>query len=180
MTVGEYSDQEQEIFGFSGAGALFRVLNLLDITIDNKGGREFFDEMMFMYKEDIDLSYRLQMAGKRVLFVPDAVMYHDRSLSSVNSRLFDKIFFKKHNNANNYSLLNQLIVLHKIGKLPFSSRIRLQTGFRKSCLFVFTFFFEGKILNKFKSLKGEIKQILAKEKGEKEEIERIESFISRY
>ena len=41
-----------------------------------------FDETFFCYCEDVDLGYRLRLAGERVLLVPDAVVRHEGSASS--------------------------------------------------------------------------------------------------
>lgn len=177
LTTDKYSDKEQEIFGFSGAGVLFKLSKILDVAYFNDGKREFFDEMMFMYKEDVDLSYRLQLAGKKVLFAPDAVMYHDRSLSSVNNRLFDKIFFRKINISASHSYLNQLIILYKIKKLPFSFKVGLLTKIRKILLILFGLLFERKSLKKFVILRSQIKQKYPKTLIKKDEIRRIEEFI---
>ena len=72
-----------KVFGPSGAAALFR-LSALDAIIENG---QYFDERFFMYKEDCDLAYRLNKAGLKTLFVPQAIMYHDRSAASQGSIL---------------------------------------------------------------------------------------------
>jgi len=41
-----------------------------------------FDEDFFAYYEDVDLSFRAQLAGWKVAFVPDAVVYHQISATS--------------------------------------------------------------------------------------------------
>jgi hypothetical protein len=38
-----------------------------------------FDEDYFIYAEDTDLSWRIRLAGYRILFVPEAVVYHKYS-----------------------------------------------------------------------------------------------------
>jgi GT2 family glycosyltransferase len=64
-----------EILGTSGAAALYRMSALEKV----KQGNEYFDELMFMYKEDCDLAYRLQLQGFKSKCVTDAVAYHDRT-----------------------------------------------------------------------------------------------------
>jgi GT2 family glycosyltransferase len=39
-----------------------------------------FDEEYFLYMEDTDLSWRVQLAGYRCLYVPESVVYHDYRL----------------------------------------------------------------------------------------------------
>ncbi len=45
-----------------------------------------FDERLFCYCEDVDLGYRLRLAGERVLVIPDAVVRHVGSASSGGRR----------------------------------------------------------------------------------------------
>ncbi|MFH2062723.1 MAG: glycosyltransferase family 2 protein [bacterium] len=65
-----------EVFGPSGALALFRVSALEDVSLLG----EFFDEDLFAYKEDADLSWRLKLRGWKSIYVPDAVAYHHRRI----------------------------------------------------------------------------------------------------
>lgn len=58
-----------EVFGVCGGAQLLRTQALRDL-----GG---FDETFFMYFEDVDLCWRLQLAGKRILHAPLAVVHHD-------------------------------------------------------------------------------------------------------
>ena len=59
---------EEEVFGPSGAAALYRRSWLVRL-----GG---FDESFFCYFEDVDLNLRLQVAGGRCLYVPSARIRH--------------------------------------------------------------------------------------------------------
>jgi N-acetylglucosaminyl-diphospho-decaprenol L-rhamnosyltransferase len=49
----------------------------------NLGG---FDERLFCYCEDVDLGYRLRLAGERTLVIPDAVVHHEGSASTGGPR----------------------------------------------------------------------------------------------
>ena len=62
------------VFGATGGGALYRTA-LFD-SID------LFDEAFFMYYEDVDLSFRTQLAGYKVRFTPKAIAYHKQGASS--------------------------------------------------------------------------------------------------
>ena len=62
------------VFGATGGGAVYRTA-LFD-TVD------LFDEAFFMYYEDVDLSFRTQLAGWTVRFTPHAVAYHKVGASS--------------------------------------------------------------------------------------------------
>jgi GT2 family glycosyltransferase len=59
---------EEEVFGPTGAAALYRRDWLVRL-----GG---FDESFFCYFEDVDLNLRLQVAGGRCLYVPEARVRH--------------------------------------------------------------------------------------------------------
>lgn len=76
---GQYNE-ECERFGGSGAAVLYRRTALDHVAYEIGGKREYFDETMFAYKEDIDLAYRLQTAGHPCLYVPDALAWHARTL----------------------------------------------------------------------------------------------------
>jgi GT2 family glycosyltransferase len=65
------SDQPQEVFGASGAAALYRLEMLRDV-----GG---FDERFFAYYEDADLAWRARMRGWRCVYEPAAIAYHVHS-----------------------------------------------------------------------------------------------------
>lgn len=69
----KYQDQT-DIFGASGGASLYRVSMLKEIGL--------FDEDFFAYYEDVDLSFRAQLAGWKVKYVPEAVAYHDTGSTS--------------------------------------------------------------------------------------------------
>lgn len=71
--VGQF-DQEEFVFGATGAAPLYRVEALADIEVL----AEVFDQDFFMYKEDVDVSWRLQLFGHKILYVPSAVAHHGR------------------------------------------------------------------------------------------------------
>lgn len=67
--------QEQgEVFGSTGGGFLARVSAVAAIGL--------FDEKYFMYYEDVDYSFRAQLQGYRVFYIPEAKAFHKLSASS--------------------------------------------------------------------------------------------------
>jgi GT2 family glycosyltransferase len=66
--VSEIKHQVEEIFGPCAAAAMYLRKNFLKV-----GG---FAEYYFSYHEDVDLSFRLRLAGYRCLYIPDAVVKH--------------------------------------------------------------------------------------------------------
>ena len=61
-------DGDVYIFGACAGGALYRRSMLDDIGL--------FDESLVAYCEDVDLSFRAQLAGYRCVFAPNARLYH--------------------------------------------------------------------------------------------------------
>ena len=68
--AGQY-DAQPEIFGGCGGGVVYRRA-----AWEQTGG---FDERLFMYLEDVDLAWRLQLLGWGAVFAPAARLYHHLS-----------------------------------------------------------------------------------------------------
>jgi GT2 family glycosyltransferase len=68
MPVASFPEQSREVFSSCAAAALYRRRAFVDA-----GG---FDEDYFCYVEDVDLGFRLRLAGHKALYVPDAVVHH--------------------------------------------------------------------------------------------------------
>lgn len=100
-------DKAEEIFGVSGACPFFRRALLEKIKINY----EYFDETFFSYKEDVDLAFRLQLAGFTSFYLPEAIAYHDRTTSKKNNKI--KLFQRKNSFVNYHSYKNHLMVLSK-------------------------------------------------------------------
>jgi GT2 family glycosyltransferase len=67
-------DSQTELFAASGGASLYRIKMLKEIGL--------FDEDFFAYYEDVDLSFRAQLAGWKVGYVPAAVAYHQIGATS--------------------------------------------------------------------------------------------------
>ena len=69
-----------EVFGVSGALALYRRAMLADVALDLPGRSrpEIFDEDLFAFWEDVDLDWRAAMRGWSVWYEPSAVADHER------------------------------------------------------------------------------------------------------
>ena len=70
-------DKAEDVFGPSGAAALYRVKALQDVVV----GGQFFDEDFFAYREDADLAWRCRLMGWNSIYVPDAVALHRRRVT---------------------------------------------------------------------------------------------------
>ncbi|MDP3965087.1 MAG: glycosyltransferase family 2 protein [bacterium] len=107
---GQY-DSKEEIWGISGAACLFRKSALEQVK---EGAGEYYDARFFMYKEDVDLAWRLQKAGWKSLYVPSAVAYHRRSAFGRQDDLAVAAARKeKSKMMNYYSYRNHLLTLFK-------------------------------------------------------------------
>jgi GT2 family glycosyltransferase len=71
--VGQY-DGADEVLGPNGCAAAYRRAMLDDVGV--------FDERYFAYLEDLDLAFRGQLRGWRCRYVPDAICYHKKSITS--------------------------------------------------------------------------------------------------
>jgi GT2 family glycosyltransferase len=71
-----------EVFGVSGAAALYRTAFLRDVAIDG----QVLDEDFHTYREDADLAWRGRVLGWRALYVPGAVAYHVRTVTPQKRR----------------------------------------------------------------------------------------------
>ena len=104
--------QNKEVFGVSATCALYRK-NLVDKILyeDN-----LFDETYICYKEDIDLSYRLQQIGTQAYTLLNAVAYHDRSGFGLKNKTDIKALKNKTKQAEYikyHSYKNHLATLYK-------------------------------------------------------------------
>jgi GT2 family glycosyltransferase len=82
--TGQY-DEVAEVFGADGAVPLYRRRALDDVAVPrmtppDPDQPEYFDESFFIYKEDVDLAWRLSARGWRTLYVPTATASHVRTL----------------------------------------------------------------------------------------------------
>jgi GT2 family glycosyltransferase len=75
--IGQY-DKPGEVFGPSGAAALYRLKALEDVAIEDG---QYFDEDFFAYREDADLAWRCRLLGWTSIYVPAAVAQHRRRVT---------------------------------------------------------------------------------------------------
>jgi len=73
---------EREVFGVSGAAAIYRRSFINDVTING----EYFDEDFFAYREDADVAWRGRLFGWKALHIPEAIAYHVRAVTPERRR----------------------------------------------------------------------------------------------
>jgi len=84
--IGQY-DKAEDIFGPSGAAAMYRRRALEDCSING----EYFDEDFFAYREDADLAWRLRLFGWTSTYVPTAVALHRRRVTPERRSTLPKV-----------------------------------------------------------------------------------------
>jgi len=93
---GQFDDREY-VFGATGAALFVRIRALEDLELDG----EIFDEDFFMYHEDTDLSWRANLLGWKVAYVPEARATHVRGWQ--RNRRFDVApELRRHSFKNHY------------------------------------------------------------------------------
>lgn len=115
--------RNEQIYSFSGSGVLIRKSIYVKL-----GG---YDDLYFMYYEDSDLSWKLNLFGKKILFTPKSVLYHDYKYipQEKHQPLKRKLFYIERNRLQtifkNYSfktlfLLVPAIIFMEIGMITFA------------------------------------------------------------
>lgn len=82
LDLGQYDTVAPAAYA-CGASMLIRTSTIRDIGL--------FDEDFFCYHEDVDLALRAWIAGHRVLYVPQSIVYHRRGGSSEGAAFRDYI-----------------------------------------------------------------------------------------
>ncbi|KQM25570.1 MULTISPECIES: glycosyltransferase family 2 protein [unclassified Frigoribacterium] len=102
-------DHPADPFGFSGGAAFVRRT-----ALEAVGG---FDEGLFMYYEDLDVSWRLRLAGLEIVHAASARTIHRHAASSAGSGAL----------VRRQSMRNRLLVVVRNGSAGFVARVTLRT-----------------------------------------------------
>lgn len=151
--IDDGSFDNSAIIGPSGAAALFRMSALESI----KEKETYLDEEMFMYKEDCDLAYRLFLKGYQSRLVPEAIIYHDRSVAVVGSGVRG-ILQGRHSKSNavkSWSFLNQHLLIIKHWRFQ-SFKSKIQILFRLFLLWSYALLFEPFLLKNYPIIKKKV------------------------
>ncbi|MCK5415992.1 glycosyltransferase [Candidatus Parcubacteria bacterium] len=130
--------ENEKIIGPSGACALIKI----DALIKIKKNEQYFDENMFMYKEDCDLIYRLYLANYNSAFVNDAVIYHDRTVTGKGEGIWNIIKSRKYKNKQEkkWSFVNQQLIYYKFwNTINLKNKLILIWHQAKSFIFILLF-----------------------------------------
>ena len=134
----------RQIFGASGALPLYRRSALDELK---KYQGEIFDQDFFAYKEDVDLAYRLRLAGYEAWLEPQAVGWHDRTI--VGARFLDDLTAARgrqgrHQIGRRYSYRNHLLFLLKNLPLEVWRRLWYKIGWYELKKFLYLLVLEPK------------------------------------
>jgi GT2 family glycosyltransferase len=145
---GQYDSAE--IAGPSGCAALWRLSALAQIK-DEQG---YFDQRIFMYKEDCDLAYRWQQAGLKAVLAPQALIYHDRSAEAEGVSLWRRFINqrRKSKNIRHWSYFAQWLIFFKHWS-SLSARDKLMVVYYASLNLTYALIFDRSLLKEIKRAK---------------------------
>lgn len=109
--LGQYDDQLDEIFGLTGAVFLIRTSVTWELY---ENDYQIFDERMWMYKEDVDLAYRLRWLGLKLQIFPEVWGWHARTVANrggQDSRSLSDADARKPGYGRLHSYKNHLLML---------------------------------------------------------------------
>ncbi len=116
--LGQY-DQQTQVLSASGSASAIRR-SIVNITGD-------FDPDFGIGYEDMDLALRLRLKGYKVLYLPDAVIYHKRGKTDLSSIVRVKV--RWHFNKNRFAtMIKNYPVLLLIKTLPITILLYIATG----------------------------------------------------
>lgn len=116
LDIGQFEEAD-EVFAACGGSVLLRRATLNEVGL--------FDEKFFAYYEDVDLSFRMRLAGWVVIYEPKSIVYHALSKTSGGGR---KPFARYHSIKNTWLLY--------LKNLPFTLLIRFLPRFIIMSLFM--------------------------------------------
>lgn len=107
-SIDKFKFSEREVFSPCGAAAIYPKNIFMEV-----GG---FDSDFFAYVEDIDLGFRLRLAGYKCIFLPDATVYHVGS-GSTKTRSDLSVYYGQRNLV--WTFMKNVPILMLIFLLPF-------------------------------------------------------------
>lgn len=145
--LGQY-DKTEQVFGVCGAAPLYRRSSLEEVSIYG----EYFDEDFFAYKEDVDLSWRLNLAGFKNMYYPKAIAYHGRGLGSSKRGIINFIRHRKTQSEflKGISSRNHLMMLYKNNIDGYYNQYKKYIIKRQGALLLYSIVFEVSIIKYIK------------------------------
>jgi len=147
---GQY-ERAEEIFGVDGAVPIYRREALEDVKIFG----EYFDEDFFLYKEDVDLAWRLRLYGWKAIYQPKAVACHGRGAGDSAATTYGKIIQERRKisqKSKYYSFKNQRLMQIKNEMSLLLLRDFPQFLFKEIGSWIYVIFFEHYTVRAIKEL----------------------------
>lgn len=137
--LGQY-DKTEQVFGVCGAAPMYRKSVLEKVAIDG----EYFDEDFFAYKEDIDLSWRINLIGFKNMYYPKAIAYHGRGLGGSKGGIINFIKNRKKQSKflRGISYRNHLMMIFKNNINGYFKKYKVYILKRQILFFIYSIFFE--------------------------------------
>jgi GT2 family glycosyltransferase len=158
-----------EIFGVSGAAAIYSRKMIDDISID----QQFFDQDFFAYKEDVDVAWRAQLLGWFSYYVPEATAFHERGWKQ-GARNQQPLFIRRHSYINRYRMiLKNDSIFYYIKHLPIILMYEAMS-------FGYMLLIEPMVLKAWLTLFIELPSILRKRKVMKQKVKTSMQQIYRF
>ncbi|HTL39494.1 MAG TPA: glycosyltransferase family 2 protein [Methylomirabilota bacterium] len=157
IDTGQFDDQP-EVFGVSGAGPMYRKSALDKV----KYQQEYFDENFFMYWEDVDLSWRLNNAGFKNIFVPTAIAYHGRTAGQSKGGYLHLFKFIRHHSKLSKQILRFNFKNHILMYLKNAAYIHPMFILREMAMLGYILVFETSTLKVIPELFRQIPETLKK------------------
>lgn len=113
VKIGKLETSPFEVWGVSAPAAIYRTSALQDVAISKD---DFFDSDFFIYKEDVDLAWRLRNMGWKSFVEPTAIGYHNRGLrghSTANDIANAGMHLKRDFKQNYFSMRNHILLRYK-------------------------------------------------------------------
>lgn len=132
---GQYDKYKENFFAGTGAALFLKRDNLKILD-------EVFDEKFFAYYEDVDLSWRMRLAGFKIVYFPDSVCLHKEGKTSGGSSPYTNYLICRNRLRaiiKNYSFRNLIWILPVAILLEFLLSFYLSFS-RKSKKYLFSFF----------------------------------------
>jgi len=138
------------VFGSTGACAIYNKNALMEV----KFNEEIMDERFFVYREDVDLAFRLQWKGYKTIYLPSLYAYHKRfNLPKRRKKMPKEI--------NYHSLKNRYLIRGKNETFLIFLILSPFTFIYEILIFLYCLFFERSSLKSyiyfFKNLKSTLK-----------------------
>ncbi len=168
LEIGQF-DFQKEVFGISGQNPIYRVEALKEVAIPlkNTENPEVFDQDFFMYKEDVDLAWRLQLFGWKAFYDFRAVAWHGRGTSAVLRKKKFEIFKNRKllsKNQRFYSIKNRYLLMVKNDFLSLYFQHFFHIFFNDFLYFFYNLIFDTKNISAYFKFLQQLPKALTKRK----------------